>query len=448
MRPSARVQSAIEILDEMQATWRQQHHAPADALMHDYFKSHRFMGSKDRAYVGELVYFILRNGAAIEWWLEKGELRTTPRLVAMLALVFLHKLSPREVGNLFDGQKFSPSKLTVEELDVLDALEGAELIHEQMPVSAKYNFPDWMEGRIRLSLGDDFDAEMTALNQSAPVDIRVNTLKADRADLILALDREGYDCTPTPHSKLGVRLQKRMPVFTTQAFRDGWFEMQDEGSQIVAALVEAEPGQKVVDFCAGAGGKTLAIAARMENKGRILALDTNERRLKQMHKRLTRAGVDNVQVHTIESEQDQYIKRHKESADWVVVDAPCSGSGTWRRNPDLKWRFDLNDLRELKDIQQRVLRSAARLVKPGGRLVYITCSLFNDENEGQVKQFLVDYPQFRVAPPPEIWSKHTHSIPEVGSVIRLTPHKDGTDGFFAAILQEEVASGMYGNSHV
>jgi 16S rRNA (cytosine967-C5)-methyltransferase len=236
---------------------------------------------------------------------------------------------------------------------------------------------------------------------------------------------------------VGVRLHQRFAAFNTQAFKDGWFEMQDEGSQIAALLVEAKPGEKVIDFCAGAGGKTLAIAATMQNKGRILAWDSSAARLKQMQKRLARAGVSNVVTHVLTDESDPFIKRHKDSADWVVVDAPCSGSGTWRRNPDLKWRFTPEDLQEVKALQASILASAARLVRPGGRLVYITCSVFADENLQQVKQFIETHARFKVAPVGKIWN--TLAKESEGGIphLRLSPHEDGTDGFFAVVLTRQ-----------
>jgi 16S rRNA (cytosine967-C5)-methyltransferase len=196
----------------------------------------------------------------------------------------------------------------------------------------------------------------------------------------------------------------------------------------------------VIDFCAGAGGKTLAIAATMQNKGRILAWDTSATRLAQMNKRLARAGVSNVQTHVLRDEADPYLKRHLASADWVVVDAPCSGSGTWRRNPDLKWRFSLEDLQEIKAVQLRILKNAARLVKPGGRLVYITCSIFPDENFHQVKQFLGGNPTFRVEAPEKLWNNHTTAREGLGACLTLSPHKDGTDGFFAAVLLKDASA--------
>ncbi|MBN8544416.1 MAG: RsmB/NOP family class I SAM-dependent RNA methyltransferase [Alphaproteobacteria bacterium] len=438
MKPSARIQAAIELLENLQNVWETKRHAPMDALMNDYFKARRYIGSKDRGSIAELVYFVLRNGGALEWHVEKTGRAANPRRVVIAALYIGQGLSADEVAELFSEEKYAPSALTDAELGMLDRLENATLDDDKMPVPARYNFPDWMIGRLKESFGEDLPEAMEALNAQAPVDLRMNSLKCPSVNaLIHELDKAGHLATPTPHSPIGVRLTKRIAAFNTQVFQDGWFEMQDEGSQIVAQLVEAQPGDKVIDFCAGAGGKTLAIAATMKNKGRILAWDTSETRLKQMPKRLARAGVSNVQTHTISDETDQFIKRHKASADWVMVDAPCSGSGTWRRNPDLKWRFTADDLNEVKRVQANILKSAARLVKPAGKLVYVTCSVFQDENINQINQFLGEHPTFRVAPLPKIWNKLSTTLADGSSVLQLSPHKDGTDGFFAAVLTNQ-----------
>jgi 16S rRNA (cytosine967-C5)-methyltransferase len=410
--------------------------------MAQYFKARRYIGSKDRGAVSDLVYFALRNGGVLQWHIEAADRAVTPRRVVMVALLFMDPPMTRaQVAEHFDGTQYAPAPLTPQEETLLARCEGQPFTSDTMPDAARYNYPDWMEGRLKDAFGDALPAAMEALNQQAPIDLRANLLKCkDRGDLILALDTDGYFGVPTPFSPVGVRLKKRLAAFNTQAFKDGKYEMQDEGSQIVSLLVKAKPGQKVIDFCAGAGGKTLAIAATMQNKGRILAWDTSANRLGQMGKRLARAGVSNVQTHVLRDEADPYLKRHLASADWVVVDAPCSGSGTWRRNPDLKWRFSLDDLQEVKAVQQRVLQNAARLVKPGGRLVYITCSVFPDENFWQVQQFLGGNPTFRVEAPDKLWNNHLFTRDGVGASLVLSPHKDGTDGFFAAVLLKDAAA--------
>ena len=442
MTPGARIQASIEIMEHVQSIWRADKRAPVDGLLADYFRARRFIGSKDRGAISDLVYFVLRFGGTLQWHIEACDRSVTPRRVVMIALLFQEPpMSVEAIADAFNGTQYAPAALTDPERVMLERCAKHAFRPAEMPEDARLNYPAWMEGRLKDAFGDDLAVAMEALNMQAPIDLRANTLKCKgAADLILALDRDGYFGVPTPHSPIGVRLQKRLAAFNTQAFKDGKYEMQDEGSQIAALLVRAKPGQKVIDFCAGAGGKTLAIAATMQNKGRLLAWDTSANRLGQMGKRLARAGVSNVQTHVLRDEADPYLKRHLASADWVLVDAPCSGSGTWRRNPDLKWRFTLDDLQEIKAMQQRILQQAARLVKPGGRLVYVTCSVFPDENFWQVKQFLGGNPNFRVEAPDKVWNNHLHARDGIGASLVLSPHKDGTDGFFAAVLLKDAVA--------
>lgn len=313
-----------------------------------------------------------------------------------------------------------------------------------MPDHIRLNYPEWLDPLLRQSFGKNFEKEIQALNEQASTDLRVNTLKTNREALHKALYKEDFDTEPTKLSPIGLRLKRRAPIFTSSLFKAGHFEVQDEGSQLVALLTDAKPGMKVIDFCAGAGGKTLAIAAQMKNKGRILAWDTSEKRLAQMSQRIKRAGVDNVQTHVITSESDAFIKRHKGSADRVLVDAPCSGSGTWRRNPDLKWRFSAQDLQEVLQVQQQILQSAARLVKPGGRLIYATCSVLQEENENQILQFLKTGNNFAVVCVKKIWDKNvagSETDENSGTYLRVTPYQNGVDGFFAAVLEHRTEGG-------
>jgi 16S rRNA (cytosine967-C5)-methyltransferase len=444
MNPSARIASVIEIFELLHHTWQTKRHAPVDRLMASYYKSRRYMGSKDRAFVSEMAYGILRHGGALEWHIMQLGYSITPRSITIAALVFFYNQDEKAISPLFNGSdKYGPGELTQKDSKLIHMLNERDFENETMPVTARHNFPDWMHQPLLDVFGDDFDAELTALNKEAPIDLRVNTLTCpSRSDLIFALDQAGYTAMPTPHSPLGVRLTKRIAAFGTQAFKDGWFEMQDEGSQIAALLIEAKAGQKVIDFCAGAGGKTLAIAASMQNKGRILALDVHEGRLKELKKRLKRAKIDNVTTKAIAHETDKQLKRHHQTADWVLVDAPCSGSGTWRRNPDLKWRMTPDDIDELQLLQRRILAAASKLVKPGGKMVYVTCSLFADENEAQLTQFLMDYPEFRLVRPAKLWDSLCKELPDdaKSTVIRLSPYQHQTDGFFAAIMQREAIS--------
>lgn len=438
MQSGARLSAAIELLEQLHLGWEQGKRTPADAALSDYFKKRRYMGSKDRAFVSQLVYLCLRKGGALQYWAERSQLQLVqPRHIVLLALVMGMEYRAQRIIEWCDGRTYAPKPLLREEKDLLIQYDEHPLEKPDMPEWARFNLQDWLIPLLHSEFGERFVDEISALNEEAPVDLRINTLHChDRSDLMLELDRVGCYGIPTPHSPLGVRLKKRIPIFTVDAFKQGWFEMQDEGSQIVAALADAQPSEKVIDFCAGAGGKTLALAAQMQNKGRLLAWDINETRLNQIKKRLARAGVDNVLLHVLKSENDPFLKRHSGTADCVVVDAPCSGSGTWRRNPDLKWRFSPQDLEEMQALQASILAQAARCVAPAGRLIYITCSLFSNENEEQVKHFLGEHPDFGVEQPAEVWNKVTSFREGLGHIIRLSPHSHGTDGFFAAILRK------------
>lgn len=439
MQAGARLSAAIELLEQMHLGWEEGKRVPADAALSDYYRKRRYMGSKDRAFVSQLVYLCLRQGGALQYWAERSELRQVqPRHIVLLGLVLGMEFPAEKVIDWCDGRGYAVKPLLKEEKDLLTHYDGKSIEHPSMPEWARFNMQDWLIPMLHSEFRDNFILEINALNEEAPVDLRVNTLQCgDRGDLMLELDRSGFYGIPTPHSPLGIRLKKRLPIFTVEAFKKGWFEMQDEGSQIVAALCNAKPSEKVIDFCAGAGGKTLALAAQMQNKGRLLAWDVSETRLSQIKKRLIRAGVDNVLLHVLKSESDPLLKRHIGTADCVLVDAPCSGSGTWRRNPDLKWRFTQSELEQITTLQASILHNASRLVAPGGRLVYATCSLFSQENQDQIKAFLVEHPDFEVEPPAELWNNVSSSQEDLGSYVRLTPHSHGTDGFFAAILKRK-----------
>jgi 16S rRNA (cytosine967-C5)-methyltransferase len=296
-----------------------------------------------------------------------------------------------------------------------------------MPEAVKYEIPDWLLPRLKAQFGSALAAEMAAMNEPAPLDLRVNMLKATREQAIAALAREGLRAEPTAYSPWGLRLANRQSVTQGKAFQEGLVEIQDEGSQLIALLVDAQPGMRVVDYCAGAGGKTLAIAMTMQNKGHIVACDVSAPRLEGAIKRLRRAGVHNAERHLLEP-GDKWLKRQAQKFDRVLVDAPCSGTGTWRRNPDARTRLRETDLAELTQKQAMILDQAQKLVKPGGKLVYATCSMLNDENEAQVEAFLARYPMFERLP---------IETPAAlrGPALRLSPRVHGTDGFFAAVLQ-------------
>jgi 16S rRNA (cytosine967-C5)-methyltransferase len=297
--------------------------------------------------------------------------------------------------------------------------------------------PEWIVPLLTAKFGDELAAEMAAMETEAPLDLRVNILKGDRAAAIGALASEGIEAEPTPLSPFGLRIQGRRPVTTGAAFQSGLIEVQDEGSQLIALLVDAQPGMRVVDYCAGAGGKTLAIAMGMENRGHIVACDVHDKRLEGAVKRLRRAGVHNVEQHLIVG-GDKWAKRRAGGFDRVLVDAPCTGTGTWRRNPDARQRLRAIDLEELRPKQAAILRDAAKLVRAGGRLVYATCSLLTEENETQVSEFLAEHSEFGVVPLAAAWPLESPP-PCEGPFLSLTPRMHATDGFFAAVLERRGA---------
>ncbi|MEJ0068121.1 MAG: RsmB/NOP family class I SAM-dependent RNA methyltransferase [Pseudomonadota bacterium] len=300
-------------------------------------------------------------------------------------------------------------------------------------------YPAWLEA----TLGAVPEAELRALNAPAPLDLRVNQLATSREQALAGLTAVGITASPTRFSPLGLRVVGRPSLSHQPIFQDGWVEVQDEGSQLVALLADARPGQAVIDLCAGAGGKTLALAAAMGNKGRLIACDVSAKRLERAVKRLRRAGVHNVERRTLGPDAQAWLKRQAGRFDRVLVDAPCSGTGTWRRNPDMKWRIGPTDIDELCVIQNEVLDRAARLVKPGGRLIYATCSLLAAENEQAIDGFLARHGEFQVLPVAGVWaSLLAGDCPVDGPYLRLSPARHGTDGFFAAILLRAAAASV------
>lgn len=432
MTPSARIAAVIELFAQWQQSVAGGARMPADALSARYFKQRRYIGSKDRTWIATLYYGMLRHMRALEWLaVQAGLTAPSPRHLCLIALRTLEAMEPQAIVALCDGSRHAPAALDASERKALSTVQPEHLgTHPQMPPDVRVGIPEWLHTRISAQYGaEEAQALLASLMEEAPVDVRANTLKTSRESLRDALRTEGIEAQPTAYTPHGLRLTRRAALTSTQVFRDGWCEVQDEGSQLVAALVEAQPSQRVIDFCAGAGGKTLAIAAQMQGKGGILAWDVQERRLADLPKRLKRAGAHNVRWQVITSESDQQIKRHKASADWVLVDAPCSGSGTWRRNPDLKWRTTPQDIEELVALQRRILDSAARLVKPGGHLVYATCSILEAENQSQAAAFLARHADWSATP----FTLAGCDWPE--GMMALLPHQHGTDGFFAARWQ-------------
>jgi 16S rRNA (cytosine967-C5)-methyltransferase len=435
MTPPARLAATIALLELVDSTPR-----PADATVSAYFRERRFIGSKDRAEIATAVYRAMRRRARLTWRLEKAGAEATPTGLILADLLLCEGYQTIQVERLFSGQAYAPEQLSQDELGLARRLEGRTLEHPDMPEAVVAECPDWAEPELRRALGNDFAVELDALKQPAPLDLRVNPLKANREDVLERLRVDGIGAELCALSPFGIRLEGRPAVMAHPLYKDGAIEIQDEGSQLVGLIADARPGHEVVDFCAGAGGKTLTMAASMGNKGRLIATDVLAKRLLRAKERFRRAGAHNIQTRPFEGENDPWIKRHKGSFDRVLVDAPCSGTGTWRRNPDMRWRTLGPGLSELVPLQFRLLESAARLIRPGGRLIYATCSMLPVENEDHVAAFLAAHPDFTVKPVADIWREAVWpngNGPDAPSspYLRLTPARHGTDGFFAAILE-------------
>ena len=394
---------------------------PADAVVSRYFREHRQLGHADRAFVAETVFAVLRRGRSIEARCA-GQLSDRRRLLATLAIV--RGWSQRELAPVLKASE-------EEWLAAAKAVPEADL-----PPAVRCDLPDWLYARLEQQFGaDEVLALSRAMNQSAPLDLRVNTLKGDRDTLLAKLAADDIAATPGALSPLAVRLRDKPALAKHPLFLEGAFEVQDEGSQLLGFLLEPKRGEMVVDFCAGAGGKTLLLGALMRNTGRLYAFDVSDKRLTNLKPRLARSGLSNVHPARIEHERDQKIKRLAGKADRVLVDAPCSGLGTLRRNPDLKWRQDEKSVAELTVKQAAILAAAATLVRPGGRLVYATCSLLSAENDEIVAAFLEKHPDFSLLPASAVIGKQ--GIACEGEVLRLLPHKHNTDGFFAAAMERK-----------
>jgi 16S rRNA (cytosine967-C5)-methyltransferase len=430
MTPAARIAAAIEVLADIESRRR-----PAGDVLTDWGLAHRFAGSADRAAIAGLVYDALRRRASSAHIM--GEASARAVMLGMLRLE--RKLAPAEIGQLANGSRFAPAPLSALEQKRLDAPDLAGV-----PPWVAGDYPQWLDTHLARVFGEERAAEGAALASRAPLDLRVNTLTAERETAAAAVAHLG--ATPTRWSPVGLRIAlaaeaKSPAIHAEPAFLKGWIELQDEGSQLAALLAGVRSGEQVVDLCAGAGGKTLALAALMDNRGQVYATDSDKRRLAPIHARLERAAVRNVQVRTPRAQED-LLGDLDGRLDLVLIDAPCSGIGTWRRNPDAKWRIRPGALEVRQGEQADALDRAARLVKAGGRIAYVTCSLLDEENGDQVRSFLSRHPNFAVAPPAEVTNalgeraflfRHAALLSQDG--LLMSPRRTDTDGFYVSVLR-------------
>jgi len=431
MTPAARLSAAIELIGTIDAD-----RIPAAKALKEWGTAHRYAGSGDRAAIAGLIWDVLRRRASSAWIMDAD----TPRARVLGMLKLERRLDAEAIAALCDGSRFAPEPITDAERAALSSRSLADA-----PAHVAGDYPEWLDPHLAQAFGEDRVAEATAMASRAPLDLRVNTLKANREKMHTSLAHLGV--APTPWSPLGLRIElgadARNPgIHAEEDFIKGAVEVQDEGSQLAALLSAAKPGEQVIDLCAGAGGKTLTLAAMMQGKGRLIATDHDKRQLAPIYERLSRAGVHNCDVRTPKGPNDTLSDIHA-SADLVLIDAPCTGTGTWRRNPDAKWRMRPGALEvRLKD-QVTVLDRAAALAKPGGRIAYITCSVLPQENGEQIRAFLGRHPAFAVVPPEQtasvLWDKaedFAEAALQSTEGWLMTPRRTGTDGFFVSVLKK------------
>ena len=395
---------------------------PADTTLRYYFQENR-IGSNERALVAETVFGVLRHRLLLEHACTASDGQATPRRMALAHMVRFGGYNLREIEPV----------LKRDEKEWLATVKGVKA--EDLPLSVQAELPDWLIEKMRASYSDADILDIgRAMQQGAPLDIRVNTLLAKRDEVLEQLHAKKIEATITPYSPLGIRLKEKIPLNKDALFTEGKVEVQDEGSQLLGFLLAPKRNDMVVDFCAGAGGKTLMLSALMNSQGRLYAMDVSEKRLTNLKPRLKRSGASNIQPMLIAHENDLKVKRLAGKIDRVLVDAPCSGLGTLRRNPDLKFRQSPGSIEELTQKQATILASASRLLKKGGRLVYATCSILPEENQRIVEAFLAAHPDFVLKPAGEVLKQQKIEL-EMGDYLELRPQLHATDGFFAAVLE-------------
>jgi len=447
MKPSSLIGHTIELFEAV----RDEQHRPADTVTDTFFRMRKYLGSHDRRFIAETVYGMLRHLRRIQMLLEHCiHLQGTglqftefpPLLLYLSYAVGIEEKQPKEVVQTIEPlwnsthSHLNPMTLVyhLHEHRHLDFLHEGNIDR----LGVEYSFPDWVIQRWIEQLGEpETEALCKAMNLPAPLTLRVNTLKMSVEECQQALQREKLETQRTSFSPFGLVIPKRINIFATTAFKDGLFEVQDEGSQLILLLLDPKPTWKVVDACAGAGGKSLQLAAMMQNRGEIFALDVNNYRLSGLRKRARRADVHNIRVRVVKENNSEELADLRDRADAVLVDAPCSGLGVLRRNPDVKWKITEETIKEISAKQRHILQYYAQLLKPGGRLVYATCTTLREENEEIVEEFLHTHPMFSLSDPAPILERWGLQHLALEKYLHLYPHRHGTDGFFAAVMVRE-----------
>jgi 16S rRNA (cytosine967-C5)-methyltransferase len=424
MMPSARIQAVIEMVDAVIETPK-----PADGVVSQYLRHRRYIGAKDRAALNIRLYRVLRHYYRYGWWIEKAGLKLSGRLLVMTDILFQGEATVQSIHQLFSGDKFAAEALSKQEIIFVERLSKEKSFnHKDMSFTVRYECPEWAyEAMLKTMSEAEMIKELEAMNKPATLDVRVNELIATRDEVFERFKADGIDCALGDLSPWAIRIYERPNLSQHPLFLNGAVEVQDEGSQLVALVANPKPGQQVVDFCAGAGGKTLAMASMMRNKGRIVAMDVLDRRLERAKVRFRRAGAHNIETHAIAGDHDKWLKRRAEHFDIVLVDAPCTGVGTWRRDPDKRFKQLGPDLVALCALQAEILARASKLVKKGGALIYATCSLLPAENQLQIDDFLKSHPHFKKVEFSLNGQRYHDLI--------ITPAQHGTDGFYATRLE-------------
>jgi 16S rRNA (cytosine967-C5)-methyltransferase len=426
VRPGPRIQATIDLLEQVDASGD-----AADRVMAAFFRRRRYAGAKDRAAITALFYEIMRRRAWLEWRLANvGGGHADSRALVLTQLADA-AVPDHEIAALFDGSDHAPPPLTLEEQALAQMLRRPP--NGTPPPSVAGNYPGWLHPALERRFGSALASEMAALNERAPVDLRVNTTIADRSDVLERLTAEGIVAAPHRFSRIGIRLEGNPRLENDALYKEGAIEIQDEGSQIIAALLGAAPGDTIIDYCAGAGGKTLAIGAAMQDRGVLIASDVDLGRMRELAPRARRAGLTIVSCRPV---SELGGSEPGPLADRVLVDAPCSGTGTWRRHPVARWQMTQENLIKYMKLKDELLESGSRYVKPGGRLVFATCSVLREEGADRVEAFLARRSDFAPVGVSSLWRGSLDGdCPASGPFLDLSPASSGTDGFFVAVLE-------------